>query len=67
MKNGKTVNDCLYGDCETDIERSQFFACGRAYETGVIAPGLQMDVARAFFALAYAGELTFPKELTPNV
>jgi hypothetical protein len=55
--------DALYADCETNEERAYFFASGRAWQTGIVAPSVAMDIARAFYALEFAGELTYPPEL----
>jgi hypothetical protein len=43
------MNEAIYSDCETDLERSLFFACGRAYATGIVADAVSKDIARAFF------------------
>ena len=51
MRDYRTMKDCLYCDCETNAERAEFFASGRAVETGVISAALAPDVARAFAML----------------
>lgn len=38
----------LFSDLKTDEEKSNFFLSGRGYETGVIAPAIQNDVAMAY-------------------
>jgi hypothetical protein len=40
----------LFYDCKTDIERADFFASGRAHETGIVSESIENEVARAFFA-----------------
>ncbi len=40
----------LFCDCETDIERADFFASGRAHDTGIVSEIIENEVARAFFA-----------------
>jgi len=40
--------DRLWSDLTSDVERSEFIACGRAWETGIISRAIQVDVARAF-------------------
>lgn len=56
MREGKTIEDALYDDCETDLERSEFFESGRAHETGVVAKVIEKDVAKAFFAKHLNGQ-----------
>ena len=48
MKNNKKLSDALWDDCETDEERFNFLASGRAWETGIIAKSIQHEVAMAF-------------------
>lgn len=55
------LETALYCDCETDEERSVFFRSGRAVETGIIAPSIALDIADAFYAKAFVGELSYPK------
>jgi len=50
--------DALFSDCKTDEEKSNFFLSGRGYETGVIALGIQNDVA-----IAYQRCVNYEKEL----
>lgn len=38
----------LWSDLGDDLERSEFIACGRAHETGIIARALSEEVAAAF-------------------
>lgn len=45
----KPMKDALFCDCETDLERSEFFASGRAYETGIVAASVERVIAKAFF------------------
>lgn len=42
----------LFSDLKTDEEKSNFFLSGRGYETGVIAPAIQNDVAMAYHQCA---------------
>lgn len=42
----------LFSDLKTDEEKSNFFLSGRGYETGVIAPAIQNDVAMAYHRCA---------------
>jgi hypothetical protein len=42
------MNNKLFSDLKTDEEKSAFFLSGRGYETGVIAPAIQNDVAMAY-------------------
>ena len=42
----------LFCDCKTDEEKSNFFLSGMAVETGVIAPAISNDVARAYHRCA---------------
>ena len=63
MKDNKPWSEALYCDCEDDLERSFFFSSGRAVETGIIAPAIALDVARAFYAAYYVGELAYPAAL----
>lgn len=37
----------LWSDLETDEERIAFIECGRAYDTGIIAPVMQDEIVRA--------------------
>lgn len=48
MKNNRTFKDALYVDCETDEERAEFFASGRAWETGIIARSVAEEIAEVF-------------------
>lgn len=48
MKNNKTPQTALFCDCETDAERAEFFACGRAVETGVVAPAIAQQIADVY-------------------
>jgi hypothetical protein len=63
MKDNKQWGDALYCDCEDDLERSFFFSSGRAVETGIVAPSIAKDVARAFYASHYVSDLTYPPAL----
>ena len=48
----------LFSYLKTDQEKSAFFLSGRGYETGVIAPAIQNDVAMAYHRCAeYAKEV----------
>lgn len=58
-----TTDDRLYCECKTDEERADFFASGRAHETGIVAASVAMDVARAFFAKSLVGEITYPAHM----
>jgi hypothetical protein len=40
--------DLLWCDLKTDIEKAEFLEAGRAYQTGIIAPGITDEVATAF-------------------
>jgi hypothetical protein len=42
------MSNKLFTDLKTDEEKSAFFLSGRGYETGVIAPAIQNDVAMAY-------------------
>lgn len=42
----------LFSDLKTDEEKSNFFLSGRGYETGVIAPAIQNDVAMVYHRCA---------------
>ena len=48
MKNNKTPQTALFCDCDTDAERAEFFACGRAVETGVVAPAIAPQIADVY-------------------
>ena len=61
MKNGIDMKKALFDDCETDLERSEFFASGRACETGIVAPSCAMRIARAFHAASVIGEISYPR------
>ncbi len=50
--------------CASDLERAEFFASGRAYETGIVAKCIEMEVARAFYCKAFVNELSYPEHLT---
>lgn len=63
MKNNRTIHNCVYADCETNLERAHFFSSGRAYKTGVVARAIALDVAYAFYALDHFGEVPRPQEL----
>ena len=63
MKDNKPWSEALYCDCEDDLERSFFFSSGRAVETGIVAPAIALDVARAFYAAYYVNDLTYPAAL----
>ena len=52
----KDMSTALFCDCETDADRAEFFASGRAVETGVIAPSIAAEVAQAFAAHAQLAE-----------
>jgi hypothetical protein len=67
MKNNIPLIESLYSDCETDEERANFFTSGRAHETGIIAYNIQIDVARAFYAKAFVGEISYPENMKENV
>lgn len=41
----------LFCDLTTAKEKAEFFRSGRAYETGIIAKGIEQEVAKAFDAL----------------
>lgn len=64
MKDDKPWAEALYCDCEDNIERAFFFACGRAHETGIVAEAVAKDIARAFYAAHFVGELTYPTNLS---
>lgn len=38
----------VWSECADDIERAEFIECGRAWETGIIARGIETEVAEAF-------------------
>lgn len=57
MKNGKTIETALFCDCETDVERAAFFACGRAFETGVVAAALSDHLADVYLRASKAGAI----------
>lgn len=63
MKNNIPIDKALFSDCETDLERSEFFACGRAYETGIVAYITAPAIARAFYAASFVGEISYPAHL----
>ena len=44
----KALLEALWSDCETDDERANFLASGRACETGIIAKTLQSELANVF-------------------
>lgn len=46
----------LWIDCTTDIEKVEFLRSGKAVETGIIAPAIVEDVARAFEYRSYTAE-----------
>jgi len=48
MKDGVSLKDALWCDCESDDERALFLQSGRAHETGIIAQAIQDEVAEAF-------------------
>lgn len=48
MKNGISLENALWDDCETDDERALFLESGRAHTTGIIAQAIQKEVAEAF-------------------
>lgn len=56
----QSLESALFSDCETDEKRAMFFASGRAFATGIVAASVTMDVARAYFAASFVGELTLP-------
>ena len=62
----RDLESALYVDCETDIERAEFFASGRAHDTGIVAKAIEMDIARAFFAKAWTAEISYPKHMTED-
>lgn len=66
---GQRPNDAkIYLDCESDAERADFFASGRAYETGIVAASIQHDVARAFYALSLIGDaISWPPHLLSEI
>lgn len=48
----------LFCDLKTDEEKANFFLTGRGYETGIVAPAIQNDVAMAYHRCAeYAKEV----------
>lgn len=63
MKDNIQWSEALYSDCEDDLERAFFFACGRAHETGIVAKTIEKDVARAFYAKHFVDELTYPMNM----
>lgn len=42
------MEKALFTDCETDLERAEFFASGRAYATGIVAHSVALPIAEAF-------------------
>lgn len=38
----------LWCDLKTDLEKAEFIECGRAADTGIIAPSIAADVADAY-------------------
>ena len=44
----KPMADALWCDCETDEERANFIAIGRACETGIIAKAIQSELVNIF-------------------
>lgn len=46
------MENALFADCDTDAERAEFFASGRAVATGVIAEACASACAEAFLAKA---------------
>ena len=50
--------DKLFSDLKTDYERYEFFNCGRAWETGIVAKAIEKDVANAFLRSHEANVLT---------
>jgi hypothetical protein len=44
----RDVSDLLWCDLDNDQERIEFLECGRAYETGIIAPVMVPEIIAAF-------------------
>lgn len=57
------MDERLYCDCKNAKQRAEFFASGRAYETGIVSGRIAMDVARAFYAQSLVGEITYPANM----
>jgi hypothetical protein len=57
MKDGHTLHTALWCDLETDTEKEAWLLLGRGYDTGVIASGMQSEVASAFRRAALISEL----------
>ena len=45
MKNNKKLKNALWCDCDTDQEKLELLTSGRAWETGIIAKSLEIEVA----------------------
>lgn len=48
MEKYKEYKNKFWCDLTTDIEKSEFIRCGRAYETGLIAHAIQDEIADIF-------------------
>lgn len=44
----KPLTEALWCDCETDEERADFIALGRACETGIVAKSIQSELVNVF-------------------
>lgn len=51
----------LWCDLNSNTERAEFIECGRAVETGIIAPAIAKDLAAAYRDLA---QMRSPKKKT---
>ena len=45
MENNKKLKNALWCDCDTDQEKLELLTSGRAWETGIIAKSLEIEVA----------------------
>lgn len=44
MKDGRTMENALWCDLETDAERIEFIKCGRCWDTGIIARSMEPQI-----------------------
>lgn len=60
----KTTNykAMLFCDLKTDVEKAEFIECGRAVETGIIAPAIAADVANAYRRAAKEADSRIDKQ-----